>query len=194
MTTNSFFRIGGLILIATGFFFGIAGILTAILPDGGLSSPAASITYYVGLILSTLAFIGIYSPQAAQSGKTGFLGFALAFFGAIFYSAPVYTLVAGTSGVREWHSVWEFAMGNILSLGATIFLLGMILLAVVTIRNSIYPRWAGILLGAGAFLWLIAFWGLSFLLLPANLMVAISMIWMGTTLLPRTSLESVSVT
>lgn len=191
MPIQALVRSGGLVSMATGLLFAIGGILAAVMPEGGLSSPLVPLVYYMGLVLSTLAFMGIYFPQAGETGRMGLGAFLLAFLGAVLYSAPIYTLVAGTSGVQEWHSIWAFAMGNVLSLGGTIFLLGMLLLGIVSGRAAVFPRWSGILLAAGAALWFLAFWGLSFLLMPANLVTAVGMFWMGWSLYASARLEGI---
>ena len=95
-------------------------------------------------------------------------------------------LMAGTSGVATWHDLWGFAMGNVLPLGASIFLIGSTLFGVATIRAKVFPRSADLFLAIGSSLWLFAFYfPIPFLLSIANLLSGIGFIWLGINLFPR---------
>lgn len=165
-----------------------------VIPDGELSNPVAPTLYYAGLILAVPAYITLYSAQSQSVGKLGFAGFVMTVFGSIIYSGPIFVLLAGTSGVATWHDVWGFAMGNVLPLGATIFLLGSILFGIATRRANAIPRHAGLLLSIGATIWLVAFYiPVPFSLSIANVLTAAALIWMGASLYPRNQITAVQV-
>jgi hypothetical protein len=106
--------------------------------------------------------------------------------GSIMYSGPIFVLLAGTAGVATWHDLWGFSMGNVLPLGASIFLIGSTMFGIATRKAPVFPPNAGLLLSIGSFLWLIAFYiPVPFLLSLANLLGASGLAWMGFTLLPR---------
>lgn len=187
MSSQTLYRWGAFTIIITALLFVTAAIALIVVPDGGLANPIAPTLYYLGLILVVPTYLTIYATQAESAGKLGFAGFVLSILGSIMYSGLVYVLVAGTSGVVTWHDLWGFAMGNVLPLGASIFLIGSTLFGVATMRAKVFPRNAGVLLMIGSFLWLIAFYiPVPFLLSIANLLSAISLIWLGLTILPRT--------
>jgi hypothetical protein len=184
MSIHSLSRWGSVALIVTAVLFAVGGILVAVLPGGGLASPTAPLIYYLGTLTAVPAVIALYAAQRQQSGKVGFAGFLLGLVGAVMYSGPEFALLAGTAGAAGWHDVWGFAMGNILLIGPPAFFIGLGLLGIAATRGPVFPRWAGILLATGSFLWLIAFL-LSMvpgLLTVANLIGSAGMAWIGWTL------------
>lgn len=186
MAVQTLFRWGSVVTVVTALIFAAAAVSLIIIPDGGLANPVAPTLYYLGLILIVPTYITIYAAQAQTAGKLGFAGFLMTVTGSILYSAPIFVLMAGTSGVSTWHDLWGFAMGNFLPLGATIFLIGSTLLGVATRRVGVFPRNAGSLLIIGSLLWLVAFYiPVPFLLSIANLSSAIALTWMGVSVYPR---------
>ncbi|HSL45563.1 MAG TPA: hypothetical protein VK897_19160, partial [Anaerolineales bacterium] len=130
--------------------------------------------------------------QSQAAGKLGFAGFVMSVIGSIMYSGPIFVLMAGTSGVATWHDLWGFSMGNVLPLGASIFLIGSTMFGMASMRAGAFPHYAGLLLAIGSFLWLIAFYiPVPFLLSLANLLSAAALAWMGWTLLPREQVSAV---
>lgn len=194
MSTQTLYRWGALSVILTALLFAAAAIAVIVVPDGGLSNPVAPILYYAGLILAVPAYLTLYSAQSQYAGKLGFTGFVMAVVGSIMYSGPAFVLIAGTSGVATWHDVWGFAMGNVLPLGATIFLIGSILFGIATRRANVFSRNAGLLLIMGASVWLIAFFtALPFSLSIANVLTASALSWMGTSLYSRNQPNTVQI-
>ena len=194
MSTQTLYRWGAISIIVTALLFAAAAIAVIVIPDGGLSNPVAPTLYYAGLILAVPAYITLYSAQSQSVGKLGFAGFVMTVFGSIMYSGPIFVLLAGTSGVATWHDVWGFAMGNVLPLGATIFLIGSILFGIATRRANVFPRNAGLLLSIGAAIWLVVFYiPVPFSLSIANILTAAALIWMGASLYPRNQINAVQV-
>lgn len=181
MSVQTLYRWGGIASLTTAVILVIAAVAVATQP---LSSPLPALMYFVGLVVVVFALTAVYVIQAQQAGKLGLAGFVLSVIGAMLYSAPVYTLIAGSQGVAAWHDIWGFAMGNVLPVGASILLLGMIMLGAVTFRAAVFPRWSGALLAIGALLWLIAFWltAAAALLPVGSLVIGLGLAWMGWTL------------
>lgn len=193
MSVQTLYRWGSVITVLTALIFAAAAVSLVVIPDGGLANPLAPALYYFGLVLTVPTYITIYAAQVQLAGKLGFAGFLLSVSGSTLYSAPIFVLMAGTSGVSTWHDLWGFAMGNILPLGATIFLIGSILLGVATRRAGVFPRNAGLLLIIGSTLWLIAFFiPVPFLLSIANLLSATALLWIGVSIYPRTQTDQIS--
>lgn len=183
MSTQSLYRWGGIATMIAAVVFAVAGISVATQSFGSALSP---LSYFAGLILAVPALTTLYVIQAQQDGRTGLAGYILGVVGAILYSAPNYALLAGAYGVRAWHDIWGFAMGNVLPFGATAFLMGLICLGIATTRTRIFPRWGGILLAGGAFLWLIAFWtGMTAALTVGTIAISISLGMIGGVLVSR---------
>lgn len=158
MSPNSLHRWQGAAILLNAILLVAAGILVAVIPEGGLASPAAPLLYYLALVSAVFGSLSLYTLQMARAGRLGFTGFVLATTGAVAYSAPVYALLAGTSGVATWHDLWFFAMRGSLPLGATLYFLGSLLLSAATLRAGIFPRWSGWALVVGFAIWLVAFY------------------------------------
>lgn len=158
MSPNSLYRWQGAAILLNAILLITAGILVAVIPDGGLASPVAPLLYYLALVSAAFASLCLYTLQIAPAGRLGFTGFVLSMTGAVLYSAPVYALVAGTSGVETWHDLWFFAMRGSLPLGATLYFMGSVMLGIATLRAGIFPRWSGWALVAGFAIWLVAFY------------------------------------
>ena len=187
MGTQDLSRWGGLVLILTAVLFAGGGIFAAVLPGGGLESPAAPLMFYAGTVTAVVAFTALYAAPWKRSGTSGVAGLLLAVVGATLYSGPQLALVAKTFGAAGWHDVWGFAMGNVLLIGPPLFFIGMILLGAATARSGMFPPWSGRLLAIGAFIWLIAY-VLSIvpgLLTLASLITGAGMAWLGWTLWSR---------
>jgi hypothetical protein len=158
MSPNSLYRWQGTAILLNAALLVAAGILVAVIPEGGLANPVAPLLYYAALVSAVFASLCLYTLQIARAGRLGFTGFVLAAAGAVVYSAPAYALVAGTSGVATWHDLWFFAMSSALPLGATLYFVGSLLLGITTLRAGIFPRWSGWALVAGFAIWLVAFY------------------------------------
>lgn len=194
MSTQTLYRWGALTTIVTALLFVAAAVALIVIPNGGLANPIAPTLYYLGLILTVPTYITIFAAQSQAAGKLGFAGFVLSVIGSILYSGPIFVLMAGISGVATWHDMWGFAMGNILPLGASIFLIGSILFGVATRRANVFPRNAGLLLTIGSSLWLVAFYlPVPFLLSVANLLGAAGLAWLGVSVYPRAQTGAVQV-
>lgn len=192
MSTQTLNRWGAAVIIVTALLFVVAAIALIVIPEGGLANPVAPTLYYAGLILTVPTYMAIYAAQSQSAGKLGFAGFVMAIIGSIMYSGPNFILIAGTSGVATWHDLWGFSMGNVLPLGATLFLIGSIMFGIATRRAGVFPSGAGMLLAISSFLWLIAFYiPIPFLLSLANLLHATALVWIGFALLPRQGTSAV---
>ena len=132
MSTQTLNRWGAIVTILTAALFVAAAIALIVIPDGGLSNSTAPALYYAGLILIVPAYTALYSAQWQSAGKLGFAGFLMSVVGSIMYSGPIFVLLAGTAGVATWHDLWGFSMGNVLPLGATIFLIGSTMFGIAT--------------------------------------------------------------
>ena len=185
MSTQSLYRWGAATTIGAALLLVAAAIALVVVPDGGLANPVAPTLFYTSLILTAPAYFTIYTAQAPAAGKLGFAGFVMSLIGSIMYSGPVFVLMAGTSGVATWHDTWGYAMGNVLPLGASLFLIGSTMFGIATRRAGVFSRQAGLLLAVGSFLWLVAFYVAPFLLPIANLLNAAALFWLGIGLLPR---------
>ena len=192
MSAETLNRWGAMATIATALLLLAAAVAMLVVPEGGLASPIPSALYYLALVLAVPAYMTIYLNQSRTAGKLGFAGFAMSVIGSILYSGPAFVLLAGTSGVATWHDLWGFAMGNVLPLGASLFLIGSTMLGVASIRANVFPRNAGRLLTIGSVLWLIVFYiPIPFMLSLANLLNAVAFFRMGVTILPRAQEEKV---
>lgn len=194
MSHQTLYRSSSLMMITAAILLILGGILALVLPDGGLSSPAAPLAYYLGLIVSVFASAGLFWVQASRMSRLGFAGLLMAVAGAVIYSGPAFVLAAGTLGVSTWHDVWGFAMGNVLLLGPTLFFLGLIFLGIATRKAGVFARWIGISLTTGGAIWLVAFFsGLPFTLTIGSLATGVGLLAAGIALVSGKAVVQLSV-
>ena len=122
MSSRNLIRLGGLATIVAGILRGINSFLSSINPNATIS-----ILYLLTDIFLLFGMMGIYSFQHQQSRSWGFFGFILAIVGiAIIRTGSI-------SGV------------NLYPIGASIFTVGMSLLAVGSWLANKLPQWVSIL-------------------------------------------------
>ena len=116
----------------------------------------AHLLYWVSVILLLFGLIGLYARQMEKIGRSGLVGFVLAFIGTaivgvfLFNAATTLHLVATTAPdmFAQITAPPTFA----LPLFGLTFGLGFILFSVATIRAGVLPRWSGWLLLLGILL------------------------------------------
>ena len=186
MSKQTLSRSGALLLFLTALLFALGAILLVAQPNGGFGTLGSALLYYVGFIAAVPAMTALYAAQWQVAGRVGLAGYLLSVMGAVMYSAPEFALVAGLRGAAGWHDVWAVAMSSIpiLLIGPPAFFLGMILLGATTMRAPVLPRYAGLLLAIGAFLWLVAFFlsVVPLLLVAGNILSGVGLVWLGRAL------------
>lgn len=139
---------------------------------GGLASAAAGILLLVGHVLNlggdpvygtvpgassvltahvllVFALVALYAAQAERIGVTGILGMVLGVAGTTLVSGVVLVEMAGASGANVEAALGGGLAGTLALLGGLAFFLGLILFGAATMRASVFPRWAGLLLIVG---------------------------------------------
>jgi hypothetical protein len=119
-----------------------------------------------GAVLLLLGLPGIVARQASRAGWFGFVGFLLAFSGA-FLSASYFAVVYLT--IAPWLDVHAPKVGDQLlftanpavnvysSVAIGLFVVGLVLLGIATMRARVFPQWAGLLLIVGVVVFGISF-------------------------------------
>lgn len=143
---------------------GLAGLLGAVLITPGWigsvfkETEASSWAIICGHIALLLALVAVYAVQASRLGRTGQIGFVLAFVGNVFaISSMMASLVVqaklGQRGLEHFIQsgsvVPQMAALSVLSV---LFFLGVVLFGIATARAGVFPTYAGRLVAAGAVL------------------------------------------
>lgn len=154
-------------------------------PRSAIAATGAYIFIMAGFLLATLlallGLVGLYAGQAEAAGRLGFISFLAAFVGTVLFAgyfwaqgffAPV---VAGAApDIVDSEPGW-------LGLGAVVsfffFALGWLLFGVATVRARVYPRWAALLLVAGAVLVVL------FRVPVSSVVFDLALVWLGLALL-----------
>jgi hypothetical protein len=134
-------RWSGVALVSAALVLGAALVMQPLGPPGRLPAPLGSTLVLVGSLLLLLSLPGMYARQAEAAGWLGLVGHVLLAVGNVlfigFAAAPLFN--PSIQGLDAEESVTAGVL-------ALVLLLGFVLTAVATLRASVYPRWAGILL------------------------------------------------
>lgn len=147
---------------------------------------------WVSVMLMQLGLVGLYGRQVEKTAWLGLVGFVLAFIGTAFAGAiqflesTVLPLVAAEAPtILVQASPPPYAV-PLLALG---FGLGYVLFGIATMRAGVLPRWSGLLLSIGIFLFMFAEVSREASLLSGMLprvigasgqvVMALSLVWMG---------------
>jgi hypothetical protein len=115
---------------------------------------------WVSVMLMQLGLVGLYGRQVEEMAWLGLVGFVLAFIGTAFAGAiqflestvlPLVAAQASTIFVQA-RTPPPYAV-PLLALG---FGLGYVLFGIATMRAGVLPRWSGLLLSIGVFLFIFA--------------------------------------
>jgi hypothetical protein len=135
-------------------------------------------------VLLAVGLVGLYLHQEARLGAFGAAGFALALAGTVLAAGGQWTYVfvvphfAGVTPELVNESTGSVLAGFVLSYA--VLALGWVLFGLATLRAAVFPRWAALLMVAGA--------AIAFLPLPSRtLVLAIAVGLLGVRLLRRTA-------
>ena len=130
---------------------GIGGIISGICVIIGNVLPGTTLLIRIitmlGPALGLFLLTGVYLRQRPQSGKLGFIGYVVHFFGMTLVVAMGYMGAFIFPYVAESVStpLYEGTLGIAVLVTLQIFLLGVILFSIATIKANVLPRPASIL-------------------------------------------------
>jgi hypothetical protein len=191
MSSTTFYRLSGLVLLVGGLVGLAETLVSAVLYPGHqataqqvLSFPwmlLASL-YLAGFLLLALGLPGMYRRQAARTGGWGLAGFIVILVGVLLGGVLVGLIQVATMPYQAQADPKAFAAGSQLpAAGFVLFVLipvfliavGAILLGVASLRARAFPRGAGVLLlGAGII-------GLVSLVVPSAIENILEALWNG---------------
>ena len=192
MSILALMRWCGLAALVGGVLFVLADFLGLTLGSDFAQAAATGsflvqqLLFLLGAVLVLFGLFGLYLSQSEAAGALGVAGFLLAFLGT--------ALVAGVSWAQAFIAPFVareapelLAVANFaFPLTFLIFALGWVLFGVATLRASIYPRAAAIVLIIGAVLPFVGF------LLPVSAFVfGIGVAWLGFVLFAQRSAAEV---
>lgn len=162
MSATTLFRLSGLSLLLGGLL-----AIVPIHPNASsgleyLSDPRTVPAHLLGLsvLLVMLGLPGLYASQAERAGVLGLVGTVLVFFGTALLEVshniidsmvrPALATIPEAAPLLAEGGPLDSAMeagplGTIVAVGGPLFLLGLIVLGIATIRAGVLPRWAGAL-------------------------------------------------
>lgn len=144
--------LGGVLFAASDF---VARLVATLDGAGAATGGYAAWTTLslLALTLLQLTLIGLYSPHREIAGTLGWVGFFLASTGIAFafFIVLVYTVVASPLPIDD-PELLETGPPAMFLLYFPLFSAGWVLLGAAFLKSSSYPRWAVLLLAAGAVL------------------------------------------
>jgi hypothetical protein len=171
MSPTTSYRLSGVALLIGGIASAASYVLSVFdtSPTHELIASTHTLTYsflaIVGSIFVLLGLPGVYARQAARAGILGLLGFLFAWYVTLFQGVMVpfttVTIIPALISKQVPLSFastppWTWTPFVIVSMFGSV--LGILLLAIATIRAKIFPRWLGwglvltLVLGAVGFL------------------------------------------
>jgi hypothetical protein len=157
---------------ALGFICILAGLarmgMTLASLIWGMDSAQELTTGYIASLLMAVGTLAFYLPQIKETGVLGFIAVLVASIGNITISGQQYGIFAYGSYAKD--GLFVGMTGMVVGIG---MMLGTILIAVVTYRGKVFPRWNVIpfvvmLISFGIpFLqdWFAFFWGLAYIVM-----------------------------
>jgi hypothetical protein len=142
-------------------------------------------------VLTPLALISLYLSQVEESGKLGFVGFAMAFIGAILFSsvqfdeALLWRILAEEAPALldiEGPMFTSPGFSSIYLLMGVLYILGFVLFGIATIRGGVFPRVAAVLLVIGVPLFAGGFFLPQLLRTAGAVLAGAGLIWLGLAL------------
>ena len=199
---------GGILTAVVGAFLILFGILPIILlptsepliewvldPDWvSLNGLALIMT-----VLTPLALVHLYSKQVKESGKTGFLGFLMAFIGSVLFSSVqfdeallwrIFTVQAPSLLDLSGPMFKDPGFSTIYLVMGVLYILGFILFGIATMRGGVFPRIAAVLLILGVPLFASGVFLPQLLRTIGAILAGTSFIWMGFSMGGKTRVDA----
>jgi len=145
-------------------------------------------------VLTPLALVSLYFRQVEESGRLGFVGFVMAYIGAVLFSsvqfdeallwrilakeAPAFLDLTGPMFTSPGFSTIYLLMG-------VLYILGFVLFGIATIRGGVFPRAAAVLLIIGVPLFAGGFFLPQLLRTVGAVLAGVGLVWMGLSMRGR---------
>jgi hypothetical protein len=154
-------RVSGILLLVGGVLVAISWSFHPLDPDPHTMQSTRWLVVHglagIGLALTVPGLLGLYNRLAAESGVGGLIGFILAAVGTalmagtiLFIEVGTLPLIATLPNAEEVLNTFPPAFMAVFGVTLLTFILGYILLGIVTWRSAVLPRTAGLLLLVGA--------------------------------------------
>lgn len=147
MKTANLIRYGALAALASGLLWIAGGLLTLAFPHSPPNVLGTRLDYLGTSVLSAAylgvlgGLVGLHARQVGSYGRPGTVGFLVAFMGAalICVGQATSAIFAGDSALE-----WLFDKpGYGFMVGINLFLVGLLVLGIATLRAGELPRWCG---------------------------------------------------
>ena len=170
MSTTTSYRLSGIALIPGAVLSAVGYILSAFSSGNDLQSLISPLTMsfslctICGSLLVLLGLPGVYTRQAKQAGILGLLGFVLVWYVTLFQGIMIPFTNITFIPMLAAHQVAPQLMQTppstwtpftIASMASQV--LGILLLAIATLRARVFPRWIGWLLIATLVIGIVSF-------------------------------------
>jgi hypothetical protein len=162
MSTKTLYQLSGFSLVLSALLLLIGLILHPV--DTGVTTvkdPLILASYLLGffaVLFTLLGLPGVFLRQAERAGLLGLLGMLFTSFGVAildgthsvisFAVLPILATSPATAAqlVSLDTAIQQGLLGTLVTIGAPMAFLGLLLLGIATLRAGIFPRWVGIVL------------------------------------------------
>lgn len=154
-------RLSGILFLLAGLLVAISWIFHPLMPDDQAMQSTRWLIVHglggIGVLLSVPALAGLYIRLSDDSGVLGLVGFILAALGTalvagaiLFVEVATMPFIAALPNAEELFNAAPPTFIAVFAVTFITFTLGFILLGFVTLRSTLLPHWAGLLLLIGA--------------------------------------------
>lgn len=171
MLSSASYRLSGIALIVGSVLSVIYYISQAFINGNDLTQLAGPLAVYssligfIGSLLVLLGLPGMYARQAQRAGILGLLGFVSIWYIVVLQGvivpftsvAIVPTLVNNPATRSLLNNESAFGFGPFFLVSMVAQIVGMLLLAIATLRANVFPRWIGWLFIATLVLGIVSF-------------------------------------
>jgi len=189
MSSSNLIRWSGLAALVGSVLLVVLDVAEFVLIGGQPESVAAAtsaliivrVSFIVAIALITLGLVGLYTRQAEQAGSLGLIAFLVAFIGTVMVAGVQW----GAAFIGPWLAevapeLLDTEPSGVLTAGFmlsfALLALGWLLFGLASLRASVLPRGAAVLLMVGAALFFI----ILLLELPGSTLVfGVALAWMG---------------
>jgi hypothetical protein len=178
MKTANLIRWGALAALASGVLWIAGGLLALAFPHSPPNVLGTRLDYLGTSVFSAAylgvlgGLVGLHAKQIGSYGRLGTVGFLLAFFGAALLCVGQATsaIFAGNSALG-----WLFDdPGYGFTVGINLFLVGLLMFGIATLRAGVLPRWCGF-----ALIGVVAISVFGAIVSAGGVFVAVGLVWIA---------------
>jgi hypothetical protein len=175
MNTSTLYKFGS----ASVIFSGIVNIFADFLPI-----EYTRLLNFAGVTAGILGFVAVYLYQRNESGSLGFVGYLMAMLGFVGIAGFLFVdaFVFPYLNTNQQEALVNGQTGFAIFISVIVYVAGVILFNVASLRSNVYPKIASIIWVLGVIPTLAALALPAFVLTISEIMASVGILWIGITI------------